>query len=136
MLRRLRVMIDWTFDLFFRRDISIVLPPPEDVLRSIHLETGELLFQQGDKVRAYYYVRNGSVQVEEPGGRTKEFPAGSVIDQQLIGTNDCWRCTVVAAESSGVIVFRGRALELLKTQLRLVPQEQLAEAGIPASEGV
>jgi len=136
MLRRFRVMIDWTFDLFFSRDISIVLPPPEDVLRSIHLETGEQLFQQGDKARAYYYVRNGSVRIEEADGRSKKFPAGSVIDQQLIGADDCWRCTVVAAESSGIIVFRGRALELLKTQLRLVPQEQLTESGIPAAERV
>jgi NADH dehydrogenase len=136
MLRRLRVMIDWTFDLFFSRDISIVLPPPEDVLRSIHLEAGELLVQRGDTVRAYYYVRNGSVRIEEAGGRTKEFPAGSVIDQQMIGADDCWRRTVVAAESSGITVFRGRALELLKTQLRLVPQKQSAESDIPAAERV
>jgi len=136
MLRRLRVMIDWTFDLFFSRDISIVLPPPEDVLRSIHLEAGELLVQRGDTVRAYYYIRNGSVRIEEAGGRTKEFPAGSVIDQQMIGADDCWRCTVVAAESSGITVFRGRALELLKTQLRLVPQKQSAESDIPAAERV
>ena len=127
-LRRLRVTIDWTFDLFFPRDISIVLPPAEDLLRSIHLETGELLFQHGEKSRAFYYIRRGSVKVEESDGRVALLPAGGVIDQQHISTDDCWRCSVVAAESTDIIVFRGRALDLLRTRLRLVPHEQPAAA--------
>jgi NADH dehydrogenase len=47
-LRRLRVTIDWTFDLIFPRDISVILPRPDEVMRSIHLEAQELLFSAGE----------------------------------------------------------------------------------------
>jgi NADH dehydrogenase len=132
MLRRLRVMVDWTFELFFSRDISVVLPPPEDLLRSIHLETGEPLFERGQKPRAFFFVRRGSVRIQRADGTTQLLSSGSVLDQTLEGDRG-WSCSAVAAESTDVIVFRGRALELLKTHLRLVPQTRDA---IPATEEV
>lgn len=120
-LRRLRVIVDWTFELFFARDISVVLPPPEDLLRSIHLEAGEPLFERGQKPRGYYFIQRGSVQVEQSDGTTEQFPDGSVLDQAL-STSSGWSGTAIANESCDVIVFRGRAFELLRTRLRLVPQ--------------
>ncbi|MFT3781927.1 MAG: FAD-dependent oxidoreductase [Nibricoccus sp.] len=131
MLRRLRVMIDWTFELFFPRDISVVLPPPEDLLRSIHLEEGEALFERGDKPRGFFFVRSGSIRIQKNTGAYEDFLAGSVLDQELIG-GEGWTCSAVANESSDVVVFRGRALELLKKYLRLVPIEH----PIPAAEDV
>jgi len=129
-LRRLRVIVDWTFELFFSRDISVVLPPPEDLLRSIHLEAGETLFQRGEKPRGYFYIQCGSVQIEHADGATEKLPGGSVLDQTLGGDNG-WLCSAIANESCDLVVFRGRAFELLKTRLRLVPQDQTL---VPASE--
>jgi NADH:ubiquinone reductase (H+-translocating) len=121
-LRRLRVMIDWTFDLFFPRDISVVLPPPEDLLRSIHLERGEVLFQLGDKVRAFFFIKRGTVTLLRPGEPERVLSAGAVIDQDSVGADGTWTVGASAAESTDVVVFRGRALELFKTQLKLVPR--------------
>lgn len=120
-LRRLRVMIDWTFDLFFPRDISLMLPPPEDVLRSIHLEEGEAIFHRGEKPRAFFYIKKGAVRIRPADGSERLLPAGGVIDDALEGP-DGWTCDAVAAASTDVIVFRGRALELLRSQLSLVPR--------------
>jgi NADH dehydrogenase len=129
LLRRLRVIIDWTFELFFSRDISVVLPPPEDLMRSIHLEAGESLFQRGEQPRGYFFIKRGSVQVDHGGGAIEKFSAGSMLDQTL-GTANGWSCDAVASESCDVIVFRGRAFELLKKSLRLVPQEsELVSSG-------
>jgi NADH:ubiquinone reductase (H+-translocating) len=128
--RKLRVMMDWTFDIFFEKDISVLLPAPEEVLRPIHLETGELLFENGAPCRAFFFVRKGQVRIETEAG-AQLFPVGSVIDQQVLDANSCWRGTATAAESSDLIAFRGRAFELLRTQLRLVPisgEAQLHEA--------
>jgi NADH dehydrogenase len=46
--------------------------------------------------------------------------AGTVIDQAQAGTDHCWAGTATARERSDVVVFRGRALELLRGDLRLV----------------
>jgi NADH dehydrogenase len=118
--RKFRVMVDWTFDLFFARDISLVLPPAEDILRAIHLEKGESLFEAGTKARAYYFVKRGSVTMSAAGGEAQQLPGGSVIDQGYISAEGMWTSGAAAAESTDVIVIRGRALEMLKTQLRLV----------------
>jgi NADH dehydrogenase len=118
--RRLRVMIDWTFDLFFARDISVVLPPAEDVLRAVHLEKGESLFEAGQTVRAFFLVKRGSLTVQRPGGAEETLGAGAVVDQAYADESGLWRVGAAAAESADVIVIRGRALEMLKTRLRLV----------------
>ena len=119
--RKLRVMMDWTFDLFFPRDISVVQPPAEDILRAIHLEKGEVLFQRGDKARAFYYVRRGSVVVQAEASDVQEvLGVGCVIEQERVGADDCWNVDVTAAESSDLIVIRGKAMQLLRTELQLV----------------
>ncbi|MDF3058810.1 MAG: copper transporter [Rariglobus sp.] len=118
-LRRLRVMIDWTFELVFPRDLSVVLPPPEDVLRAIHLVKDELLFDRGAQCRAFFYLRSGSVLLTAPDGGTRVLPKGSVLDQALLDAEGRWRWTAVAAESADLTAIRGRALKLLQTELQL-----------------
>ncbi|WP_404422272.1 FAD-dependent oxidoreductase [Nibricoccus sp. IMCC34717] len=118
-LRRLRVMIDWTLELFFPRDISITLPPPDDVIRSIHLETGELLVQAGEIARAFYVVRSGSIRSNESTPVQEMIGANGVIDDAYLDPQRRWRCTLVADAPSDVMVLRSRAFELLSSGLRL-----------------
>jgi NADH dehydrogenase len=118
--RKLRVMIDWTFDLVFPRDISQILPPPEDAVRAIHLEKGETLFLRGTPCRGFFYVRQGGLTLSSPGLPDRPIPAGSVIDQAETDSSNLWEATAVAAEASDLTVFRGRALEALRRDLRLV----------------
>ena len=40
----------------FPRDISVLLPRPDEVMRSAHLEKDEVLFTAGDPCRAYFYM--------------------------------------------------------------------------------
>jgi NADH dehydrogenase len=122
-LRRLRVMIDWTFDLVFPRDISLLVPPPDDVLRAIHLEKGERLYGIGEPCRAFFYVRRGALTLSCPSRPDEAFPAGSVIDQGELAPDGCWLRTAAAADRTDIVVFRGRALELLRNELKLVRRE-------------
>ncbi|HEU5081343.1 MAG TPA: FAD-dependent oxidoreductase [Opitutaceae bacterium] len=133
LLRKLRVMTDWTFELFFRRDTSVVLPPPEDLLRSIHLEAGEVLVQQGDKCRGIFFVSRGSLTRQDNGGAPSSVPADTVIDQTWTDSAGNWDSTFVAAESADVIVFRGRAFQLLNSRLRLAVREEPAQQELAES---
>ncbi|MDX2187475.1 MAG: FAD-dependent oxidoreductase [Opitutaceae bacterium] len=116
-LRRLRVMVDWTFELFFRRDISITQPPPDDMLRAIHLERDEILLTAGERSRAFYVVRSGTLRADAPGSGT--FGVNSVIDDDLVSPDKRWLATVRAVTPADVIVIRGKAFELLNSGLRL-----------------
>jgi NADH dehydrogenase len=119
-MRKLRVMIDWTFDLIFPRDISQILPPPEDAVRAIHLEKDETLFTQGTPSRAFFYIRQGSLVLSTKGLPDRTIAAGSVIDQDELDTSNLWEATGTAAEPSDLIVFKGRLIEYLRREMRVV----------------
>lgn len=116
-LRKLRVMTDWTFELIFPRDLSIVLPPAEDLLREIHLIKGELLFAQGASCRAFFYVRSGAITLTAPGQEPRFLTKGTLIDQSFLDENNAWRWTASATESAGLTAIRGRALKLIRNEL-------------------
>ncbi|MFA6962787.1 MAG: FAD-dependent oxidoreductase [Opitutaceae bacterium] len=123
LLRKLRVMIDWTFDLIFPRDLSLLLPPPDEILRPIHLEKGESLFERGDLCRAYYYLRHGGVMLQDEAGVERTLGPGAIIDQEELNDQGRWRTRGFASERADVVVIRGRAHELLQTELRLTSRQ-------------
>jgi NADH dehydrogenase len=118
--RKLRVMIDWTFDLIFPRDISQIMPPPEDAVRAIHMEKGETLFIKGTPCRGFFYVRSGSLALTTPGLPDRPVGAGAVLDQSELDSSNLWEATCTAKEASDLIVFRGRLIEYLRRELRII----------------
>jgi NADH dehydrogenase, FAD-containing subunit len=136
MMRRLRVTIDWTFEAVFSRDISVVLPPPDEPMRAVHLEQGEPMARRGDLMRAVCYVRRGGLEARTPDGRVTVLGEGTVVDQEWADADGRWRADIVATESSDLTIFRGRALELLTGTLRLAPRATKASAGAEVGTGV
>lgn len=118
--RKLRVIIDWTFELFFPRDLALSSPTPPDPMPSAHFEAGETFIEKGDVCRAYLMVRSGMITASTPGEEDRHYGPGAMIDQAEI-ENGLWRGHLTAVESTDAIVFRGRMLELLKGGVRLVP---------------
>ena len=122
-LRKLRVMIDWTVELIFPPDISVIVPPPDEVLRPIHLEAGEPLFEKGGLARAVFYVRKGAVKLTAHAEKPERMiRAGEVIDRDEADADHQWTCTAEATETSDLIVFRGRAYTLMRDELKLSPR--------------
>ena len=131
-MRRLRVTIDWTFEAIFPRDISVVLPPPDEPMRAVHLEHGEPMARRGDLMRAICYVRRGCLEARMEDGATSRIPAGAVVDQEWADADGRWKADIVATESSDLTIFRGRALELLTGELRLAPHGARVSPGAGA----
>jgi NADH dehydrogenase len=123
LIRKLRVMTDWTFDLVFPRDISQLLPPPDEIVRAVHLEKGDPLFEMGSPCRSFFFVRHGSLAVSTPGLPARIVPMGSVIDQSELDSSNLWEATAVAAEACDLLVFQGRLLEYLQRDLRISKRE-------------
>jgi NADH dehydrogenase len=121
--RKLRVMIDWTFDLLFPRDISQIMPAPLDAVRAIHLEKDEELFEQGAPCRGFFYIRQGSIRLSTKGLPDRRVDTGSVLDQAELDSSNLWEATATANEASDLLVFRGRLLEYFRKDLRVVRRQ-------------
>ena len=126
-MRRLRVTLDWTFDLFFPRDTSLVMPPANEALRVVHLDKGDPLFARGDRCRVLFYVRRGAVALSPAEGPAEVVAAGGVIDGNRLDGDGKWAWSAAAIEESDLIVFRGLALELFRAELQIVPRPQPAQ---------
>lgn len=68
--RKLRVGIDWTLDLFSRRDLAQLNVQRTDRVSLAHYEPGQVIIRQGDPADAFYVITQGEVQVarEQPDG--------------------------------------------------------------------
>ncbi len=62
-VRRLRVAIDWTLDLFFPRDITQLQVFQNRRLHVHHYEPGETIVREGQVGRELYMIRSGEVEV-------------------------------------------------------------------------
>ena len=61
--RKLRVVIDWTLELMFRRDIVRMDITRSQGISRAHYEPAETIFREGGLARNLYIVRSGKVQV-------------------------------------------------------------------------
>jgi NADH dehydrogenase len=66
-VRRLRVTLDWTLDLFFPRDITQLQVYRADRLVVHHHEPGETIVEKGQIGRELFMISSGEVEVFEPG---------------------------------------------------------------------
>jgi NADH:ubiquinone reductase (H+-translocating) len=115
LLRKLRVMSDWAFELFFPRDISLLLPAAHEPLRPMHFRKGEVVFAKGTAARGFVHVQSGSVVVEECSEEPQTFRPGSCLGCGLQDADGIWNCTAVAAEGTDVVVLTGLARDLFRT---------------------
>ncbi len=61
--RKLRVVIDWTLELIFRRDIVKMDVTPSQGINRVHYEEGEIIYPQGGLARNFYIIIAGEVGV-------------------------------------------------------------------------
>jgi NADH dehydrogenase len=80
--RKLRVVIDWTLNLFFPRDLNALALAPSRRHARLHLEAGETLFRQGDPSATFYIVDSGSVEL------TRCDATGTVCGRDVLGPGD------------------------------------------------
>lgn len=116
--RKLRVVIDWTLNLFFPRDLNALALQPSQGHSAVHLEAGEVLFQQGDPSATFYVIETGKIllsRCDEQGcevandtlGPGEHFGEGSLLRRKVRGT------TAVAIEPTTVLAFPAREFATL-----------------------
>lgn len=102
--RKLRVLIDWTLDLFFPRDINLLSPRYTKNLQEAYLEKGDVLFQSGEPAFSFYIVKKGCIHLtDENGELIKSVGSGEFFGERALLSDQTWRFTATAMEDSSLI---------------------------------
>jgi NADH dehydrogenase len=113
--RKLRVLIDWTLDLFFPRDINLLSPRYTRTLQQVHLEAGNVLFNPGEPAFSFYIVKQGCIEITDINGDLiKSVGSGEFFGERALLTDQIWRFKATASEETTLV---GLGSEEFKTLL-------------------
>ena len=112
--RKLRVMTEWTFELFFPRDINLLTPSFSSPLGEMHLEAGDSLFRSGEPAQSLYAVKKGCVEITDAQGQiVKSAVAGEHFGERALMGDSIWRFDATAKESSELVAIDGGTFKTL-----------------------
>lgn len=102
--RKLRVLIDWTLDIFFPRDINLLSPRYTRALQEAHLEAGNILFQSGEPAFSFYIVKSGCIRLSDSSGNfIKDVRGGEFFGERALLSDQTWRFTATAQEETTLV---------------------------------
>ncbi|MGJ3241611.1 MAG: FAD-dependent oxidoreductase [Opitutales bacterium] len=105
--RKLRVMLEWTFDLFFPRDISVLNPRYTKATQEMHLETDNILFHPGEPAFSFYIVKSGKIDLFEGDNRIMSIHPGEFFGERALLEDGSWRFRAIAAEPTRLVALNG-----------------------------
>jgi NADH:ubiquinone reductase (H+-translocating) len=106
LVRRLRVALDWTLDLFFPRDITQLQVFQHQHLHVHHYEPGEAIVRQGQVGRELYLILKGEVEVSSASGATLvRLGAREVFGERALLEDTRRSASVRATQPSDVLVL-------------------------------
>jgi NADH dehydrogenase len=112
--RKLRVMTEWTFEMFFPRDINLLTPSFTSPLGEMHLEAGDSLFRCGEPAQSLYAVKKGCVEITDAQGQlVKSAVAGEHFGERALMGDGIWRFDATAKESSELVAIDGSTFKTL-----------------------
>jgi NADH:ubiquinone reductase (H+-translocating) len=114
-VRRLRVSIDWTLDLFFPRDITQLQLLPQNRVRLEHHEAGETLMTPNEIGRHLYVIKSGTVQIRQGDAVVATLGPGESVGEKALLTDAPRSATVTALTAVDLVVItRADFVELIE----------------------
>ncbi|MDF1741905.1 MAG: FAD-dependent oxidoreductase [Verrucomicrobiales bacterium] len=109
--RKLRVMIDWTLDLFFPRDINLLNPRYTKLFREVHLEPNDALFHRGEPAFSLYVVQEGGIDLKDENGRVvREIEEGDFFGERALVHGGGYQYDAIAKSSTQLVSLSGEAV--------------------------
>jgi NADH dehydrogenase len=113
--RKVRVMIDWTLDLFFPRDITLLRSRPTEVLQEVHLVNGDIVFNAGEPAMSFYVVRKGKIDLKDNDGVVMSIGPGEHFGERALLHDRKWRFTAVAAEPTILVSLEAKIFQAISS---------------------
>lgn len=110
--RKLRVVMDWSLDLFFPRDIAVLQPKPTRLLSEMHLESGDCLFHAGDPARRLYILKSGKLELRDKAGKVlRTLTPGHQLGKHTLTLRKPWAFTAIAVEPTTLVSVSQRVFD-------------------------
>ena len=104
--RKLRVLMDWTLELFLPRDISLLTPQFSSPLGAMHLEPGDPLFEAGEPAFSLYAVKKGRIDITNQAGElVKSAGPGDHFGERALLADRIWRFDAEAKEPTELVAI-------------------------------
>jgi NADH dehydrogenase len=119
--RKLRVMVEWTMDLFFPRDINLLSPRASRVCNDVHLEPGDILFTKGEPAFSLYVVKEGQIELrDETDTVVRTVQPGEFFGERALVHGTGYLYKAIAPVKTELLSASGDAiLPVLQTSTRL-----------------
>ena len=112
--RKLRVVAEWTMDLFFPRDINLLTPRYSSPLEEMHLEAGDPLFHAGEPAFSFYAVKSGRVDIVDREGQVvKSAGRGDHFGERALLEDRVWHFDAIAREPTELVAIEARTFDKL-----------------------
>ncbi len=113
--RKIRVLVDWTLDLFFARDINLLDPNYTRLLKAVYLEPGDTLFKPGEPAFSLYFVKEGEIEIRDGDYLIKRVPQGDYFGERALLDDGVWHYRAVATKATCLIgLGKGEFLAIVK----------------------
>jgi len=140
--RKLRVVIDWTLELAFHRDIVQIDTFRSHGISKAHYEAGDLIYREGDLARNFYTILSGRVEVvrQQDGGESQVaiLEAGEYFGEMSLRHGSRHSASVRALTTTDLLIMSGpdfkelaRSSTYFKETLDEVEQRRLSKSGAP-----
>lgn len=106
--RKIRVLLDWTLDFFFPKDINVLSPRYSMLFKEIHLEKGHILFRKDDPAFSFYIIKNGGIEISDEKGVVTVLTSGDYFGEQALMGDGIWHFDAVATEPSTLVSIPAR----------------------------
>jgi NADH dehydrogenase len=111
--RKVRVVLDWTLDLFFPRDLNHLSPRYSNPVKDIYLERGDILFEQGEPAFSFYIVKSGVVELSEDGEIVQSIRSGGYFGERALLGDRIWHYGARASEPAQLVSIPARIFHQL-----------------------
>ncbi|MEM7601366.1 MAG: FAD-dependent oxidoreductase, partial [Verrucomicrobiota bacterium] len=109
--RKLRVVIDWTLDVFFPRDINLLNPRFTQLYQQVHLEPDDILFNRGEPAFSLYVVQSGKIVLKDQDGKiARTIDEGDFFGERALVHGGGYLYDAVAVGRTELVSLSGEAV--------------------------
>jgi NADH dehydrogenase len=103
--RKLKVFFEWTLELLFPRDISLLDIKMTEVVGRVHLEKGDPVYHIGDPAFSFYVVEKGMVELSDENGPARALTRGHHFGEKELLQNLKRQFNATALESTTLLTL-------------------------------